>query len=75
MKAVLEFSLPEDKLEFEQARKGLDAILCLFDYTEYLSALLKYNNKGMDEATIERLQEQLKEIIDSYDLNFDNLIE
>ena len=75
MKTILEFNLPEERLELAQALHGLDAILALWNYSNFLRGLLKWDNKGMDEATIEKLRDQLYEIMESYNLNFDELLE
>ena len=59
MRAILEFDLPDDNTDFENAIKGKDYYCALFDIKNRIRCVLKYN----EEITVEQLCEQLQELI------------
>ena len=71
MKAKLIFYLPEEEKEFHKACKGDDIASALWDISQYLREVDKYETGH----TIEQIRERFREILDSYDINLDNLIE
>jgi len=50
MKAILEFNLPEDQVDFEMAVHGSDYKHVLWNIDQHLRAQLKYNEKLTQEA-------------------------
>jgi len=67
MKAIIEFDLPEDKEEFDGARKASDFWLCLDAIDGYLRNLIK--NGDCDYA--EKLYEYFLEILEDYNVTLD----
>jgi len=57
MKAVLEFNLPEDNIEFDYAVKSGDMHSCLWEMEQWLRAELKYNIDSKSHDTIKAYQE------------------
>lgn len=48
MKAILEFNLPEDQPEFNNAIKGGDWKFVCWEMDQYLHKEIKYNNDNSD---------------------------
>ena len=62
MKATLEFTLPDDKVEFECASKGLDSSILIDDLSNEIRAALKYESgefAKLDPDTLEKVREWL----------------
>ena len=45
MKAILEFTLPEDSSEYKLASSAPDFFLVLWDFDQWLRSEIKYNDK------------------------------
>lgn len=64
MKAILEFNLPEEREEFEHAQRGIEYLIVLQEFDNYLRGRLKYEelpddvHKALQEAR-DRLYEEL----------------
>jgi hypothetical protein len=74
MKAILEFNLPEDKSEFEDASNGTKWKLLVWDLDQYLRSQIKYNSDNLtDEAynKLEKVREQLHDLIRENGLTLD----
>jgi hypothetical protein len=71
MKAILKFNLPEDALQYRHAFHAEDLAIALWEVSQYLRGVDKYNT-GDD---IEKIRENFYDILNSYDINLDNLIE
>lgn len=75
MKAILEFQLPEDQLEFDLAVKGSKMHLVLWEMDQWLRAQYKYmpdNEYSEDKyETFEKCREQLRELMFENGLKFD----
>lgn len=56
MKGLLEFSLPEDREEFEMASKAGALHLVLFQLDQYLRSAIKYPKEGTAPETLDSLQ-------------------
>lgn len=52
MKAILEFNLPEDNHEFENATNGAKMKSVLWDLREYLRHRLKYEDYNHDQFEV-----------------------
>ena len=64
MKAILEFNLPEDQIEFDTACKAADYKLILSDLDEQLRSFLKYGHtfKDPDEA-LQMVRDELYDLL------------
>ena len=71
MKAILEFDLPEDVKAFNRASSATDLALALWDVDGYLRGVDKYDLKH----DIEKIRESFFEILESYGIILDNIIE
>jgi len=71
MKAKITYNLPEDAAAYRQANKALDMAIALYDISQYLRKVDRYDT-GDD---IEKIREMFYDILSQYDINLDNLIE
>ena len=67
MKAIIEFSLPEDNQEFELHTKALKMYSTLWDFDVWLRAEIKYNNQEQYEP----VREKLRELMNDNRIDFD----
>jgi len=72
MKAKLTFNLPEDKHEWENAMRA-DAMFCaLWDVSQELRTLWKYEELSDDEwKMVERIRDKFYEILQEHNINLD----
>jgi hypothetical protein len=66
MKATLEFTLPEEQVEFDCAVDGVKWMSAMWDLDQYLRKKIKYESEGMSEdtfKTIEECREKLHQIL------------
>ena len=64
MKATLEFNLPEDQAEFDFAIQGSKMYSALWDISQELRTLWKYEELNEDEWNmVDRIREKFNEII------------
>jgi len=69
MKAILEFNLPEDEVEFRQAVDAGNMHCVLFDFSQHLRQKLKYGNLSEQEAKIyEEIKSEFLEIMDEHNV-------
>lgn len=62
-KAILEFSLPDEKPEFEQAVKGAHYDYALHELDQHLRARLKYEDLSEEvREALEKVREKLWEL-------------
>ena len=74
MKALLEFNLPEDQVEFDQCINGGKAHSVIWDMHQLFRTKTKHNPDQHDDATlevIEALHEELWEFINHYGLSLE----
>lgn len=65
MKAILEFSLPEDDDALTDARQGSDWRCAMDDLLNYLRSQIKHGEHTAEEyRTFERVRERVVEILD-----------
>jgi len=70
MKATLEFDLPADSEEHQDALKGSDWKWAVSDLADYLRNQIKHaDNTAEEYRTFERVRVQLFEILDGRGLN------
>jgi hypothetical protein len=72
MKAKLTFNLPEDKYEWENAMRA-DAMFCaLWDLSQELRTLWKYEELSEEEWNmVERIRDKFYEILSEHNINLD----
>ena len=71
MKAIIEFTLPEEQVEFDCAVDGVKWMSAMWDLDQYLRKKIKYESEGMSEdtfKTIEECRERLYEILNEEEL-------
>ena len=74
MKAVLEFNLPEDKINFEFATEGSKWWSIIWGMDQWLRSQIKYTPDGITDDELEAFEEcreKLRELIGDYNLNLD----
>jgi len=65
MKAILEFSLPEDQHDHKYALAGIDALLVISDLLNEIRTKLKHDGGGFkdcDEKTLEIVRDYVVEL-------------
>jgi hypothetical protein len=65
VKAILKFSLPEEKSDYAYAVAGVDALLVIEDILSECRSKLKYESgqfKDCDDATIEKVRDFIVEL-------------
>ena len=62
MKAILKFSLPDEQAEFDAARLGRQALVCLWEIDQRCRSLLKHGDPTPEER---RLAEEIRGMIDA----------
>ena len=73
-KATLEFTLPEDSIDFELAVEGTKWWMIVHTMDQWLRGQIKYAPDDIDEVTLacyERCREELRELITDSGLNID----
>ena len=72
MKAILEFNLPEDQIEFDFATQGSNMHSALWDISQELRTLWKYEELSDQEwKMVERIRDKFFEILDDHQIKLD----
>ena len=72
MKAILEFNLPDDQHEFDLAIQGSKMYVALWDISQELRTLWKYEELSDEEFKIvERIRDKFYEILDENQIELD----
>lgn len=72
MKATLEFNLPDDQAEFDFAVQGANMYSALFDISQELRTLWKYEELDEKEwDMVERIRNKFFEILDDHQIKLD----
>ena len=72
MKAILEFNLPDDQHEFDLAVQGSNMYSALWDISQELRTLWKYEELSEEEwKMVERIRDKFFEILDEYQIKLD----
>jgi hypothetical protein len=70
MKAILEFTLPEENHEHQDALQGSEWKWALTEVADYLRNQIKHADNSAEEyRTFERVRDRLTEILDDRGLN------
>ena len=74
MKAILEFILPEDKIEFETATKSMDWAILAWEIDQSIRNRLKYQSEKLDTSSakeeLELLRNELRDLMEENGLQF-----
>ena len=65
MKAILEFSYPEDQQDHKYALAGCDALICISEILDEIRKKLKYDSgyfEGCDNKTLEMIRDYIVEL-------------
>jgi len=74
MKAILEFNLPEDQMEFDLAVNGSKWNLAMWDLNQHLRSQTKHAPDSMSDDTHKALEDtraKIFEILNEHGLKFD----
>jgi len=73
MKAIFEFSLPEEKHEYKCAQQGADLRIIVSNLDETLRVMLKHGHK-YETATmaLQDIRKRLHEDLEDYDINLND---
>jgi hypothetical protein len=72
MKAKLIFNLPEDKYEWENAVRADAMFAALWDLSQELRTMWKYEELNEDEwKMVERIRDQFYQILNEHSINLD----
>jgi hypothetical protein len=73
MKATLEFNLPEDKHEWNNAVQADAMFACLWDLSQELRTMWKYQQYQTEEeyAIVESIRDKIYEILNEHNINLD----
>ena len=72
MKATIEYNLPEDQFEFDNAVKSMKMWHALNEIKDELRRIYKYEDlKENDFEMVERIREKLFEILQENEINLD----
>ena len=80
MRAILEFNLPDDQMEFNRANQSLDMACALFDILQLRKAMER-RFEGIDNTNndvfdgIDAMSEGIANILEEHNINIDRLIE
>lgn len=70
MKATIEFNLPEDKHEWDNAVQADAMSACLWYFEQELRSLLKYEKLSEEQyAMVERIRDSFHSILDDNNVN------
>ena len=74
MEAILKFTLPDDKAEFDTATKAMDWAILAWDLDQYIRNRLKYQSEKLDTSSakeeLELLRNELRDLMEESGLQF-----
>lgn len=70
MKAILEFTLPEDQAQYDMASMSYGMWKALRDFDNYMREQIKYKKKP---DTLEMARQELYDIMDSNDVDLNRI--
>ena len=73
MKATIEFNLPEDQHEWDNAVNANSMYLALWDLSQELRSMWKYQAYNTEEeyAIVETIRDKFYEILSEHNINLD----
>ena len=80
MRAILEFNLPDEQMEFNRANQSLDMACALFDILQLKKSIIRqFNNvdRFSDDIYdgVEAMSQGIAQILEEHNINIDKLIE
>jgi hypothetical protein len=74
MKAILEFNLPDEQSDFDNAVDGYKWSLVAWELDQHLRSQLKYNDELTEEQhdTCQEIRDKLWDILGDKNLSFDS---
>ena len=74
MKAILEFNLPDEQSDFDNAVDGYKWSLAAWELDQHLRSQLKYNDELTEEQydTCQEIRDKLWDILGDKNLSFDS---
>ena len=79
MKAILEFNLPDDQMEFNRASQSLDMACALFDILQLRKKMFRKYESYIDtpewSSVVDFMGDEIADILDEHNINIDKLIE
>ena len=74
MKAILEFELPDDKVEFDAASKAMDWAILAWDMEQFIRNRLKYQTEKLNTSSakeeLELIRNELHNLMEDSGLQF-----
>ena len=79
MKAILEFNLPDDQMEFNRTNQSLDMACALFDILQLRKKMFRKYESYIDtpewSSVVDFMGDEIAEILEEHNINIDKLIE
>lgn len=79
MKAILEFNLPEEQMEFNRASQSLDMACALFDILQLRKKMFRKYESYIDtpewSSIVDFMGDEIADILEEHNINIDKLIE
>jgi hypothetical protein len=79
MKAILEFNLPEEQMEFNRVNQSLDMACALFDILQLRKAMFRKYESYIDtpewSSVVDFMGDEISEILEEHNINIYRLIE
>ena len=79
MKAILEFNLPEEQMEFNRANQSLDMACALFDILQLRKKMFRKYESYIDtpewSSVVDFMGDEISDILEEHNINIDKLIE
>jgi len=81
MKAILEFNLPDDQMEFDRVNRAMDMACALFDILNLRKRLSGHYDAFTDENipdaydALYRMADEIAEILNDHNIVIDKLID
>jgi hypothetical protein len=79
MRAILEFNLPEEQMEFNRVNQSLDMACALFDILQLRKKMFRKYESYIDtpewSSVVDFMGDEISEILEEHNINIDKLIE
>ena len=79
MRAILEFNLPDDQMEFNRASQSLDMACALFDILQLRKKMFRKYESYIDTpewpSVVDFMGDEISDILEEHNINIDKLIE
>ena len=79
MRAILEFNLPDDQMEFNRASQSLDMACALFDILQLRKKMFRKYESYIDtpewSSVVDFMGDEISDILEEHNINIDKLIE